>query len=245
MGCSHSRKQRLTLFWPVQIFRRVGLSAVRLLLVPGIVEALFDGAIAMPIFGMPPTFAFALGFILKAVGPALVIQAMFEVQQKRLGSVKCEHSSAIPPSRCTLWRGCSTPASIPYDGSILHACLDTLTGTVVALPSVVCSGMDKYVSVTGHGYCSGELFPAHAAIPATVVAAASFDDAIAITGYTLFINLAVRQGGNTTWSVMHGPLSLVFGVIAGLISGFICSITKLWDNSFKRTLVMFFSSKSP
>jgi len=115
----------------------------------------------------------------------------------------------------------------------------------MALPSVVRSGMDKHVSVTEYGCHSGELFPAHAAIPATVVAAASFDDAIAITGYTLFINLAVRQGGNTTWSVMHGPLSLVFGVIAGLISGFICSITKLWDNSFKRTLVMFFSSKSP
>ncbi len=98
------------LLWPVQIFRRVGLSAVRLLLVPGIVEALFDGAIAMPIFGMPPTFAFALGFILKAVGPALVIQAMFEVQQKRLGSGKCEHSPAIPPSRCTLCRRCSAPA---------------------------------------------------------------------------------------------------------------------------------------
>lgn len=77
-----------------------------------------------------------------------------------------------------------------------------------------------------------------------MVAAASFDDAIAITGYTLFINLAVRSGGNTTWSVMHGPLSLIFGVIAGVIAGFMCSITKLWDNSFKRTLVMFFTSAS-
>ncbi|CAK0757076.1 hypothetical protein CVIRNUC_002510 [Coccomyxa viridis] len=151
----------------LDIFRRVGPSAVKLLLVPGIVEAFFDGAIAMPIFGMPPTFAFALGFILKAVGPALVIQAMFEVQQKRLGSTKL--------------------------------------------------------------------------IPATVVAAASFDDAIAITGYTLFINLAVRSGGSPVWSVMHGPLSLLFGVLAGILAGFMCSITKLWDNSFKRTLIMFFT----
>ena len=81
-----------------------------------------------------------------------------------------------------------------------------------------------------------------AAIPATVVAAASFDDAIAITGYTLFINLAVRGGGSTAWSVAHGPLSLLFGVLAGLVAGFLCSITKLWDNSFKRTLVVFFTS---
>ena len=81
----------------LEIFRRVGPSAVKLLLVPGIVEALFDGAIAMPIFGMPPTFAFALGFILKAVGPALVIQAMFEVQQKRLGSTK-RAWALLPPA---------------------------------------------------------------------------------------------------------------------------------------------------
>ncbi|BDA47432.1 hypothetical protein COCOBI_10-2800 [Coccomyxa sp. Obi] len=49
-------------------------------------------------------------------------------------------------------------------------------------------------------------------IPATVVAAASFDDAIAITGYTLFINLAVRSGGNTVRDVTYGhcPLCLVF-----------------------------------
>ena len=74
---------------------------MRLLLVPGIVEAFFDGAIAMPIFGMPPTFAFALGFILKAVGPALVIQAMFEVQQKRLGAVKCRQLARTWKSACS------------------------------------------------------------------------------------------------------------------------------------------------
>ena len=71
-----------------QIFKRVGTTAVKLLFVPGLVEAFFDGAIAIPIFGMSATFGFALGFILKAVGPALVIQLMFETQSKRLGTAK-------------------------------------------------------------------------------------------------------------------------------------------------------------
>ena len=74
----------------LQIFKKVGLSAIRLLFIPGVVEAFFDGALAIAFFKMPATFAFALGFILKAVGPALVIQCMFEVQQKRLGVAKCE-----------------------------------------------------------------------------------------------------------------------------------------------------------
>ena len=42
---------------------------MRLLFIPGVVEAFFDGGIAIPIFGMPPAFAFALGFILKACFP--------------------------------------------------------------------------------------------------------------------------------------------------------------------------------
>jgi hypothetical protein len=81
-----------------QVFKRVGNSAIRLLLVPGIIEAFFDGGIAIAIFGMPPLFAFALGFILKAVGPALVIQCMFEVQQKRLGTQECEPRINLAPS---------------------------------------------------------------------------------------------------------------------------------------------------
>lgn len=89
-----------------QVFKRVGNSAIRLLLVPGIIEAFFDGGIAIAIFGMPPLFAFALGFILKAVGPALVIQCMFEVQQKRLGTLEC-----APPCTCIMSSGSQCKAS--------------------------------------------------------------------------------------------------------------------------------------
>ena len=63
---------------------------------PGIIEAFFDGGLAISIFNMPATFAFALGFIMKAVGPALVIQCMFDVQQKRLGTVKGKSIFGMP-----------------------------------------------------------------------------------------------------------------------------------------------------
>ena len=42
----------------------------------------------VPIFGMPWTFGLATGFILEAVGPALVIQLMFENASKGLGTGK-------------------------------------------------------------------------------------------------------------------------------------------------------------
>jgi hypothetical protein len=80
-----------------------------------------------------------------------------------------------------------------------------------------------------------------AAIPATVVAAASFDDMIAITGYTIFISVAVSSGGNRTWKALHGPLSVIFGILLGVVAAVICSFTKLWDNYYKRTAVVLFT----
>jgi hypothetical protein len=65
-------------------------------------------------------------------------------------------------------------------------------------------------------------------------------DAIAITGYTIFINIAVTgSGGNLGWQIAHGPLSIVFGVIAGLGASLIACPTKLWNNAYKRTAVVF------
>jgi NhaP-type Na+/H+ or K+/H+ antiporter len=51
-----------------QVFRRVGGAAVRLLLIPGLTEAVVDGLLAKPILGLPLLWGFTLGFILKAVG---------------------------------------------------------------------------------------------------------------------------------------------------------------------------------
>ncbi len=75
-----------------QIFRSIGIPAVKLLLIPGLVEAFFNGGLAVALFGMSPLFGFALGFILKAIGPALVIQLMFQLQQRRIGT-----ASSAPP----------------------------------------------------------------------------------------------------------------------------------------------------
>ena len=45
--------------------RKVGAVAVRLLLFPGIIEALVTGGVMIGVFGMPPLFAIAVGFVIK------------------------------------------------------------------------------------------------------------------------------------------------------------------------------------
>lgn len=70
-------------------------------------------------------------------------------------------------------------------------------------------------------------------------------DAIAITGYTIFINIAVSGSGNQGWNIAHGPLSIVFGIFAGLVASLIASPTKLWNNAYKRTCVVVILGERP
>jgi NhaP-type Na+/H+ or K+/H+ antiporter len=134
--------------------------ALRLALVPGLAEALFDAGLAVAIFGMPPTLALALGFILKAVGPGLVVPAMFQLQSLGLGADK--------------------------------------------------------------------------GIPSTIVIAASFDDVVAITGFSIFINLAITGQDNAAWQMASGPLQVVFGIVAGGLLGTLLGCTRVWRTSAKR-----------
>eukprot|EP00878_Enallax_costatus_P024159 GHUV01025756.1.p1 GENE.GHUV01025756.1~~GHUV01025756.1.p1 ORF type:complete len:597 (+),score=94.95 GHUV01025756.1:384-2174(+) len=136
--------------------------ALRLAFLPGVTEAIFDAGIAYAVFGMPFTMALSLGFILKAVGPGLVVPAMFQLQKQGWGANK--------------------------------------------------------------------------GIPSTVVIAASFDDIIAITGFSIFINVAIAAGDNAAWMIASGPLQVIFGILGGIIAGAVLGSTKLFNNRFKRLL---------
>jgi hypothetical protein len=118
----------------LQTMRLYKWPALRLAFVPGIIEALYDAGLATALFKMPFTLALSLGFILKAVGPGLVVPAMFNLQQLGWGAAK--------------------------------------------------------------------------GIPSTVVIAASFDDIIAITGFSIFINIAISGSEDAAWQIASGPLQV-------------------------------------
>ncbi len=74
-------------------------------------------------------------------------------------------------------------------------------------------------------------------IPSLVIAAASLDDVYAITGFSLCIGLAVPHG-TLAWNIAQGPLNIVFGVLGGLVSGLVCSLTILSDTRWKRIITL-------
>jgi Kef-type K+ transport system membrane component KefB len=154
--------------------RRFKYPATRLALVPGITEALYDAGLGVAMFNMPFLLALTMGFILKAVGPGLVVPAMFRLQKTRLG--------------------------------------------------------------TDQG------------IPATVVIAASFDDIIAITGYSIFSSLAITSDGSESdnndvaWEIAKGPVQVIFGILGGLIFGICLGFTKIFDTRVKRLIATYGSA---
>lgn len=154
--------------------KRYKYPAIRLALIPGIIEALFCGGLAVALFEMDYLLGLTMGFILKAVGPGLVVPEMFRLQKIGLG--------------------------------------------------------------TGQG------------IPSTVVISASFDDVVAITGYSIFSTLAITpasgsdEADNAAWNIASGPVQVVFGIVGGVLAGVILGMTRMWNTRMKRFIGIYGSA---
>jgi len=73
-----------------------------------------------------------------------------------------------------------------------------------------------------------------------VVAAASFDDVVAISGFSIAFSFAVpsHESHSTVMTLLHGPLEIIFGVLLGFSGGYLISFTRIWNKRWKRTAVV-------
>jgi NhaP-type Na+/H+ or K+/H+ antiporter len=68
-------------------------------------------------------------------------------------------------------------------------------------------------------------------IPTLVIAAASVDDVIAITGFGVCLGLVFDSGSSLVWSIFKGPVEVLIGVIYGIIIGVVLwFIPSKWDS---------------
>jgi NhaP-type Na+/H+ or K+/H+ antiporter len=97
-------------------------------------------------------------------------------------------------------------------------------------PAIVVGGMFE-LQANGYGVKKG--------IPTFVVAAASFDDVVAISGFSMFIGLATGGGdSNVALLVLGGPINIFLGFFCGALGGYILSWTRVWNTDYKRSLVL-------
>ena len=62
-------------------------------------------------------------------------------------------------------------------------------------------------------------------IPSLIIAAASFDDVVAISGFSFFIEMStVKENDSIVYSILYGPLSIAIGILFGLIGAAVLSL---------------------
>ena len=81
-------------------------------------------------------------------------------------------------------------------------------------------------------------------IPSTVVIAASFDDVVAITGFSIFINIAITGQENAAWQMATGPLQVLFGIAAGAAAGAALGCTRAFGTGAKRFVGIYASGEN-
>lgn len=99
-------------------------------------------------------------------------------------------------------------------------------------PAVVVGGMLN-LRRKGYGVSKG--------IPSLVIAAASLDDIVAISAFSVCIGIAIRdESTNVVWLVLNMPFTALLGVGLGISGGLILSLTNLWRHRWQRTSILLF-----
>lgn len=52
---------------------------------------------------------------------------------------------------------------------------------------------------------------------------------------------ATQGSDNKAWRIAQGPLSVIFGILLGFVASFACSCTVLWNNKYKRIIMLIVS----
>ena len=140
---------------------------MRLTCLPGMMEAITSASLAVLLFDMPLSLSLALGYILSAVSPAIVLPGMMRLKEQ------------------------------------------------------------------GYGVEQG--------IPSLIMAAASFDDIMAITGFTVSIGIALDTETENIFlsTFIHGPLQIFIGVATGCLMAVIVVLTRFSPHQWQRTMIAF------
>ena len=161
---------------------------------------------------------FALGVIMLRAGLHLDIQALIRLKGPavRLAALPCTiEATVVAVLSWKLWG---------FDWATAY-----MLGFVVAAvsPAVVVPGIIN-LSQRGYGTAKG--------IPTLVLAAASFDDVLAITGFNIALGVKFAEG-SVAWNVAKGPVEILIGVLAGGLVGTCTSrLTRKPTSALTRTL---------
>ena len=183
-----------------------------------------------PVQGLPPSWS----VVIREAGLGIILMR----SGLELDYDKVQEAGAVA-ARLTCLPGMTEALAVALIGMAIWGMpifLGLSMGFILAAvsPAVVVIGMFD-LQRSGYGVLKG--------IPSLVVAAASFDDVVALSGFSLFSGLAIPHG-SLVMSILSGPIQIFGGVLTGVIGGMLCACTRFWDSRLKRTLFVFFMGMS-
>lgn len=201
-----------------KLFEKMSIPSLLGMLISGIILKNLPGELvdAMPDSWAAQFRAFGLSLILMRSGLELDIPMV-----KKQGWIAARLT--VCPGVCeafTVSAMCMAIFDMPFP-------LALSCGFILAAvsPAVVVSGMFD-LHKRGYGIAKG--------LPSLVVAAASFDDVVAISGFAMCIGVAIESDEHPLLAALHGPINLIGGCTLGYIGGHIAGCTRIWSTKRKR-----------
>ncbi|XP_069956919.1 sodium/hydrogen exchanger 9B2-like isoform X1 [Cherax quadricarinatus] len=96
---------------------------------------------------------------------------------------------------------------LPWSWSLMLGFVVAAVSPAVVVPSLL------RLSEEGYGVDQG--------IPTLVIAAASIDDVLAITGFSIMLGLTFAKGA-LIWTILEGPTGMVLGILCGIVFAILC-----------------------
>ncbi|XP_069956725.1 sodium/hydrogen exchanger 9B2-like isoform X2 [Cherax quadricarinatus] len=96
---------------------------------------------------------------------------------------------------------------LPWSWSLMLGFVVAAVSPAVVVPSLL------RISEEGYGVDQG--------IPTLVIAAASIDDVLAITGFSIMLGLTFAKGA-LIWTILEGPAGMVLGILCGIVFAILC-----------------------
>ena len=212
------------------------------------ISSLISGHIGKRIFKIPPLLAIiangiALINITKSVSVHESYRSMFTSMglaiillrsglEMNLTSVK---KSSFVCLRLTCLPGIAEAAAIGLLSKILidmNLWFGLTCGFIVAAvsPAIVTVEMLS-LKAQGYGVDKG--------IPSLIIAAASLDDIVAIMGFSICIELAVKSEDTSfAQASFHGIYSVGLGIVFGFLCSFVATIRNVWKSNWKSVSIL-------
>ncbi|KAK9814951.1 hypothetical protein WJX73_002939 [Symbiochloris irregularis] len=130
-------------------------------------------------------------------------------------------SEAVVDSWCYYWLF-DMPIALAFAGGFILSAIS---------PTVLVTGM---LELQRRHYGEKKI------IPSIQMASAGLDSIGAIVGFAVASGVAIPQG-NKVYSILSGPLQVVYGSIAALGGALLCSSTRIWNNGLKRVIAVLFT----